>query len=82
MLWVLIRIASLTHNIGFYEEIAKIIFQLSSNTHFVCSYVQYTITVKKKKTLQNSCETETAKTSHNNSMVDALRCATYNSEWH
>ena len=37
MLWVLIRIASgdaflmSTHNIGFYEEMAKIIFQLSSN---------------------------------------------------
>ena len=28
-----------THNIGFYEEMAKIIFQLSSNTHFICSSV-------------------------------------------
>ena len=26
-----------THNIGFYEEMAKIIFQLSSNTHLICS---------------------------------------------
>ena len=26
-----------THNIGFYEEIAKIIFQLSSNMYFICS---------------------------------------------
>ena len=26
-----------THNIGFYEEMMKIIFQLSSNTHFTCS---------------------------------------------
>ena len=26
-----------THNIGFYEEMAKIIFQLSSNIHFICS---------------------------------------------
>ena len=25
------------HNIGFYEEMAKIIFQLSSNTHLICS---------------------------------------------
>ena len=25
-----------THNIGFYEEMAKIIFQIS-NTHFICS---------------------------------------------
>ena len=24
-----------THNIGFYEEMAKIIFQLSSNMHFI-----------------------------------------------
>ena len=31
-----------THNIGFYEEMAKIIFELSSNiinTHFICSSV-------------------------------------------
>ena len=26
-----------THNIGFHEEISKIIFQLSSNTHFISS---------------------------------------------
>ena len=26
-----------THNIGFYEEMAKFTFQLSSNTHFSCS---------------------------------------------
>ena len=26
-----------THTIGFYEEMAKIIFHLSSNTHFICS---------------------------------------------
>ena len=26
-----------THNIGFYEEMAKVIFELSSNTHFICS---------------------------------------------
>ena len=26
-----------THNIGFYEEISKIIFQLSSNTHLISS---------------------------------------------
>ena len=25
-----------THNIDFNEEMAKIIFQLSSNTHFIC----------------------------------------------
>ena len=26
-----------THNLGFHEEISKIIFQLSSNVHLVCS---------------------------------------------
>ena len=26
-----------TPNIGFYEDIAKNFFQLSSNTHFICS---------------------------------------------
>ena len=26
-----------THNIGFYEEISKIIFELSSNTHIISS---------------------------------------------
>ena len=40
MLWVLIRIASeailmSTHNIGFYEDLTKIIFELSSNTHLI-----------------------------------------------
>ena len=30
-----------THNIGFYVEMAKIIFQLSSNIHFICSSVNY-----------------------------------------
>ena len=27
----------ITHNIGYYEEMTKIIFQLSSNIHFICS---------------------------------------------
>ena len=26
-----------THNIGFYEDLTKIIFELSSNTHLICS---------------------------------------------
>ena len=26
-----------THNIGFYEDLTKIIFQLSSNTHLISS---------------------------------------------
>ena len=44
MLWVLIRIAlqtcaifMSTHNIGFYEDLTKIIFELSSNTHLISS---------------------------------------------
>ena len=39
MLWVLIRIASpmSTHNIGFYEDLTKIIIELSSNTHLISS---------------------------------------------
>ena len=28
-----------THNIGFYEDLTKIIFQLSSNTHLISSSV-------------------------------------------
>ena len=35
MLWVLIRMS--THNIGFYEDLTKIIFELSSNTHLISS---------------------------------------------
>ena len=27
-----------THNIGFYEDLTKVIFQLSSNTHSISSY--------------------------------------------
>ena len=26
-----------THNIGFYEDLTKIVFQLSSNTHLISS---------------------------------------------
>ena len=41
MLWILIRIAEAilmsTHNICFYAELTKIILQLSSNNHFICS---------------------------------------------
>ena len=28
-----------THNIGFYEDLTKIIFELSSNTHLISSTV-------------------------------------------
>ena len=43
MLCVLIRITLAevilmsTHNIGFYEDLTKIIFELSSNTHLISS---------------------------------------------
>ena len=30
-----------THNIGFYEDLKKIIFELSSNTHLISSAAQY-----------------------------------------
>ena len=32
-----------THNIGFYEDLTKIIFELSSNTHLISSAVTVTI---------------------------------------
>ena len=32
-----------THNIGFYEELTKIIFELSSNTHLISSAGSRTI---------------------------------------
>ena len=38
-----------THNIGFYEDLTKIIFQLSSNTHLISS-AQLSNTVKQSKT--------------------------------
>ena len=30
-----------THNIGFYEDLTKIIFELSSNTHLISSAATY-----------------------------------------
>ena len=42
MLWVLIWIATpSTHNICFYGELTKIIFELSSNTLLICSTVWF-----------------------------------------
>ena len=32
-----------THNIGFYEDLTKIIFDLSSNTHLISSAVKLTL---------------------------------------
>ena len=34
-----------THNIGFYEDLTKDIFQLSSNTHHLFFWVTVTVTV-------------------------------------
>ena len=39
-----------THNIGFHEEVVKTIFQLSSNTHFICSSRVATV---REKCLEN-----------------------------
>ena len=40
-----------THNIGFYEDLTKIIFELSSNTHLISStaldFEQIGLTVEK-----------------------------------
>ena len=33
----------ITHNIGFYEDLTKIIFELSSNTHLISSAVIVTV---------------------------------------
>ena len=32
-----------THNIGFYEDLTKIIFELSSNTHLISSAVDSSV---------------------------------------
>ena len=32
-----------THNIGFYEDLTKIVFELSSNTHLISSAVYPTL---------------------------------------
>ena len=39
-----------THNIGFYEDLTKIIFELSSNTHLISSadYVTHSNSYEKK----------------------------------
>ena len=40
MLWVLVEaILMSTHNIGLYEDLTNIIFELSSNTHLISSAV-------------------------------------------
>ena len=32
-----------THNIGFYEDLTKIIFELSSNTHLIISSADFSL---------------------------------------
>ena len=34
-----------THNIGFYEDLTKIIFELSSNTHLISSAETYLLRI-------------------------------------
>ena len=41
-----------THNIGFYEDLTKIIFELSSNTHLISSAVTPTNIAEK---IQSKC---------------------------
>ena len=36
-----------THNIGFYEDLTKIIFELSSNTHLISSAVMQLVYIFK-----------------------------------
>ena len=36
-----------THNIGFYEDLTKIIFQLSSNTHLISSSAVFNFSVSR-----------------------------------
>ena len=36
----------ITHNIDFYEDLTKIIFELSSNMHLISSAVNYNRTLK------------------------------------
>ena len=45
-----------THNIGFYEDLTKIIFKLSSNTHFISSAVSdlFPNLLKKNYVIQTS----------------------------
>ena len=40
-----------THNIGFYEDLTKIIFELSSNTHLISSAVSIHKQIASSKTL-------------------------------
>ena len=44
-----------THNIGFYEDLTKIIFELSSNTHLISSAATHTHT-KSKRQYRNMTE--------------------------
>ena len=43
-----------THNIGFYEDLTKIIFQLSSITHLISSSVSHSLDLDKVFTKTNT----------------------------
>ena len=45
-----------THNIGFYEDLTKIIFELSSNTHLISSagsYIKWVLAMNYPLAMQN-----------------------------
>ena len=47
-----------THNIGFYEDLTKIIFELSSNTHLISSAGLINLTMRLHDILYNKCVTK------------------------
>ena len=44
-----------THNIGFYEDLTKIIFELSSNMHLISSAMNLLLTLDSKKLTISFC---------------------------
>ena len=45
-----------THNIGFYEDLTKIIFELSSNTHLMSSADQHFVSVEMQLECSAKCK--------------------------
>ena len=43
----------ITHNIGFYEDLTKIIFQSSSNTHLISSSEEFFIVTCRIESVHN-----------------------------
>ena len=65
-----------THNIDFYEEIMKIIFQLSSNTHLICSS-EYNMSLVMRKPDFRICENKDADQLRGNHEADQRLCFRY-----